>query len=442
MASLAPIWAVPFVGLLLSIAILPMAAPRLWHRHHGTVALAWAAILLLPMIVAFGPHATLDLAVHALVHEYLPFITLLASLYAIGGGIRLTRTLSGLPTANTALLGVGALLASLIGTTGASMVLIRPLLRAIAWRREQTHSVIFFIFIVSNVGGSLTPIGDPPLFLGYLRGVGFLWTVQHMLGPMLFTTCLLLAAFWVLDRRSLAREGAPPARLPHEPEISLIEGWLNVGLMLAVVVVVIASGSVATGIAVPLGPTSLQLEEVLRVVALFVLGALSILFTSRGVRALNDFSWAPMREVALLFLGLFLTIAPVLAMLQAGSEGPFAPALRVLDDATGQPREAAYFWITGLLSSVLDNAPTYLVFFEAAGGDPVLLQGKLAPVLIAISCGAVFMGALTYIGNAPNFMVRSIAEGRGIAMPSFFAYLLWSGAFLLPVFALVSLIWF
>ncbi|MDB5365085.1 MAG: putative rane protein [Rhodospirillales bacterium] len=442
MASLAPIWAVPFIGLLLSIAILPMAAPRLWHRHHGSFALAWAAILLVPMVVAFGAHAAVGLAVHALVHEYLPFIALLASLYAIGGGIRLTRTLSGLPTSNTALLGVGALLASLIGTTGASMVLIRPLLRAIAWRREQTHAVIFFIFIVSNVGGSLTPIGDPPLFLGYLRGVGFLWTVQHMAAPMLFTTGLLLAAFWALDRRSLKREGPPPARLPHRPEFSLIEGWLNVALMLAVVAVVIASGSVSTGITVPLGPTSLRLEEVLRVVALIALAGVSVRFTSRGLRTGNEFSWAPMREVALLFLGLFLTIAPVLAMLQAGSEGPFAAALGVLVDATGQPREAAYFWITGLLSSVLDNAPTYLVFFEAAGGDPVLLQGKLAPVLMAISCGAVFMGALTYVGNAPNFMVRSIAEARGIAMPSFFAYLLWSCGFLLPVFVLVSLIWF
>jgi Na+/H+ antiporter NhaD/arsenite permease-like protein len=438
MESLSSIWAVPFVGLLLSIAIVPMAAPSLWHRHHGTVALGWAACLLLPMLSVFGAAATLELALHALLHEYLPFIALLFSLYAIAGGIRLTRHLSGLPTSNTALLGVGALLASFIGTTGASMVLIRPLLRANEWRRERTHTVIFFIFLVGNIGGSLTPIGDPPLFLGYLRGVGFLWTLQHMAAPMLLVTGLLLAAYWLLDRRLFHREAQPPARI-DDGESGVVEGWSNVALLLAVVAVVVASGSVSSGVLLPFG---LTLEEGLRSAALLALGGISLLLTPSGVRMLNEFDWAPLREVALLFLGLFLTITPVLVMLQAGREGPFAPVLGLLNDASGQPREAAYFWVTGLLSSVLDNAPTYLVFFEAAGGDPVLLQGKLTSVLIAISTGAVFMGALTYIGNAPNFMVRSIAEARGVPMPSFFAYLLWSGGFLLPVFLLVSLLWF
>jgi Na+/H+ antiporter NhaD/arsenite permease-like protein len=441
-AALAPIWAIPFIGLLLSIAILPMAAPRLWHRHHGTVAVAWAALLLVPMVVAFGWQHALDLSAHAVIHEYLPFVALLGSLYAIGGGIRLTRTLSGLPTSNTALLGVGALLASVIGTTGAAMVLIRPLLRANAWRREQMHAVIFFIFLVGNIGGSLTPIGDPPLFLGYLRGIGFFWTTQHMALPMLFTTVLLLAVFWFLDRWFLARETAVPMRLQHEPAESLVEGWRNVVLMAAVVAVVIASGSIRTGIDVPLGPTQASLEEVLRVLALCLLGLASLWLTPHRVRLVNEFEWGPMREVALLFFGLFLTIAPVLTMLQAGSDGPFAPALALLSDESGRPREVAYFWITGLLSSVLDNAPTYLVFFQAAGGDPAQLQGRFEKVLVAISAGSVFMGALTYIGNAPNFMVRSIAERHGIRMPSFFGYLVWSGVFLLPLFALVSLIWF
>jgi Na+/H+ antiporter NhaD/arsenite permease-like protein len=301
---------------------------------------------------------------------------------------------------------------------------------------------VFFIFLVSNIGGSLTPIGDPPLFLGYLRGIGFLWTMQHMALPMIFVSGLLLASFWLLDRYFLSQEGRPLERLAHEPASSLIVGWINVLLLIAVIAVVIVSGSIQTDIRVTVGPTSLALEEILRTVALIALGGLSLRLTPRGVRAFNEFDWMPLREVALLFLGLFLTIAPVLAMLQQGREGPFAPVLALLSDPSGQPREVAYFWMTGLLSSVLDNAPTYLVFFEAAGGDHVALQGNLANVLIAISCGAVFMGAMTYIGNAPNFMVRSIAEARGIKMPSFFAYLLWSGAFLLPIFVLVSLIWF
>ncbi|GIL38356.1 sodium:proton antiporter [Roseiterribacter gracilis] len=440
MESLTPIWAVPFIGLLLSIAILPMAVPRFWHRHYGTVSLAWMAVLLLPMAFAFGAIQAGHLILDSLIRDYLPFIVAVGSLYAIGGGIRLTRTPSGLPASNTALLALGTLLAGLIGTTGAAIVLIRPLLRAIAWRREQTHVVIFFIFLVGNVGGALTPIG-PPLFLGYLHGVGFAWTLQHLALPVLFMSVLLLVVFWLIDRHYARREASPPMRLSHAGG-PLLEGAINLVLLLAVVAVVVVSGSVTTGIAVPIGPVVLTLEEALRVAGMFVLGLASMWLTPRGVRELNEFNWAAMREVALLFVGLFLTLAPLVAMLQAKHDGPFAPALALLNDEAGQPRIAAYFWITGLLSSVLDNAPTYLVFFEAAGGDAVQLQGKLARVLTALSAGACFMGAMTYIGNAPNFMVRSIAEARGVAMPSFFAFLGWSCAVLLPAFVLLTFVFF
>ncbi len=349
----------------------------------------------------------------------------------------------GSPLLNTGILALGAALASLMGTTGAAMLLIRPLIRANDNRGHQVHTVVFFIFIVANVGGSLTPLGDPPLFLGFLKGVDFFWTLQHMLAPMLFVVLILLALFLVIDTVLYRRDVAAGLKRDPTPDSPLrIEGVANFGLLLLVLGSVLMSGLANTGIEVDVLGQRLALEGLLRDAALLVIAAVSLAVTKKSVHKANEFGWAPIAEVAKLFFGIFITMAPVLLMLKSGTEGAFAPLVRLTSDAAGQPDDAMYFWLAGALSSFLDNAPTYLVFFNLAGGDPQSLMTTQATTLLAISCGAVFMGANTYIGNAPNFMVKAIAEERGIRMPGFFGYMLWSGAILLPIFVAMTFVFF
>jgi Na+/H+ antiporter NhaD/arsenite permease-like protein len=436
-------WAVPFVGMLLSIALLPLLALRLWHHHYGKIAAAWAAASLLPLAAAYGAAAALDLALHTLLLEYLPFIIFVGTLYVVAGGIYVRGNLHGSPLLNTGILAIGAVLASLMGTTGAAMLLIRPLIRANDNRRHQVHTVIFFIFIVANVGGSLTPLGDPPLFLGFLKGVDFFWTLRHMLAPMLFVVLILLALFFVIDTVLYRRDLAVGLKRDPTPDSPLrIEGVANFGLLLLVLGAVLMSGLANTGIEVELLGQRLALEGLLRDAALLVIAGVSLAVTKPSVHKANEFGWAPIAEVAKLFFGIFITMAPVLLMLKSGTEGAFAPLVRLTSDAAGQPDNAMYFWLAGALSSFLDNAPTYLVFFNLAGGDPEALMTTQAATLLAISCGAVFMGANTYIGNAPNFMVKAIAEERRIRMPGFFGYMLWSGAILLPLFVALTFVFF
>lgn len=434
-------WATPFAGLLLSIAVMPLAAPAFWHHHFGKVALAWTLVLLLPFTLSFGAGATGGVLLHTLVEEYLPFTILLGALYTTAGGIFVRGNLHGSPALNAGLMLLGALLASVMGTTGASMLLIRPLIRANDNRRHNAHVVVFFIFIVSNVGGSLTPLGDPPLFLGFLQGVSFFWTAGHLLPETAFLLASLLAVFWVIDAWLFRKEGvAPRDPTPDAPRLGL-EGAINLLPLAVAVGLVLMSGTWKPGIVFDLWGTPLPLQALVRDLGLIAVTAASLWLTPAGVREKNRFSWAPMQEVAKLFIAIFLTMVPVIAMLKAGPAGVFAPMAALLTGAGGQPSPAAYFWLTGGLSSVLDNAPTYLAFFNLAGGNAAKLMTEGAPVLAAISGGAVFMGAMTYIGNAPNFMVKAIAEERGIKMPSFGAYLLWSGAVLLPLVFLMALIW-
>ncbi|MCS6944055.1 MAG: sodium:proton antiporter [Sutterellaceae bacterium] len=436
-------WALPFVGILLSIALLPLLALRLWHRHYGKIAVAWALAALLPLSIAFGPAVAADLALHTLLTEYLPFLIFIGTLYVIAGGIYVRGNLHGSPALNTALLAVGALLASLMGTTGAAMLLIRPLIRANDNRHYRVHTVVFFIFIVANIGGALTPLGDPPLFLGFLKGVDFFWTLAHMFWPMAFLLAALLAVFYLLDSLLYRRDLARGLKRDPTPDSPLrIEGGVNVLLLAAVVGTVLASGLYKSGVSIELLGQTLTLEGLLRDMLFLALAGISLAVTPRAVRRANEFGWAPIAEVAKLFFGIFLTMAPVLLMLKAGEAGAFAPLVRLVTDAHGQPVNAAYFWLTGALSSFLDNAPTYLVFFNLAGGDAQTLMTQMAPTLTAISAGAVFMGANTYIGNAPNFMCKAIAEERGIRMPSFFGYMLWSGALLLPLFVVMTFLFF
>jgi len=417
-----PIWSVvPFAGLLLSIALFPLFAPALWARHYAKVCLAFGV----PVASFFLLRAPGEL-LHTVL-EYASFILLLACLFTISGGILLRGTLRGSAGVNCAILAVGAVLANVFGTTGASMLLIRPLLRANAHRRRVAHVVVFFIFVVANIGGALTPIGDPPLFLGYLRGVPFFWTLRAM-GLLWVVACVLvIGAFYLVDRRALAldmiagTDGGPvPPGAPDTVEATgearvplSIDGKINLPLLMVVI------GAVF-------------LPSPWREMAMVAAAAVSVWKTPAVVREENEFTWYPIEEVAVLFAGIFATIIPAVLILKArGAE-------------LGVVSPAHFFWATGVLSSFLDNAPTYLAFFSLAQGmgGANTVAGVSAPLLQAISAGAVFMGANSYIGNAPNFMVKAIAEEAGVRMPSFFGYMAWSCGILLPIFFLLTLLFF
>ena len=441
-AGLSAWWALPFVGMLLSIAVLPLAAPALWHRHFGKIAAAWSLAFLLPHALVFGVGATGTSVVHTLLGEYLPFVILLSALFTIAGGIYVRGNLHGSPGLNVGLMAIGAVLASFMGTTGASMLLVRPLIRANDSRQHVAHVMVFFIFIVANASGALTPLGDPPLFLGFLQGVSFFWTVGQIFPETLFLVGALLAIFFMIDTWWYRREGTLPVDpTPDTPTIGL-DGAINLLPLLAVMGLVLLSGTWRPGIAWTVFGTELSLQHVVRDLGLIAVAIISLAITPKGVREANEYSWAPMQEVAKLFAGIFLTMIPVLAMLKAGHDGAFAGVVRAVTGADGQPLPWAYFWFSGALSSFLDNAPTYLVFFNLAGGDAQRLMTELAATLAALSAGSVFMGANTYIGNAPNFMVKAIAESRGIRMPSFFGYMAWSATILLPLFVVITFIWF
>jgi len=441
-ARLSPLWGVPFAGVLLSIAVLPLLAPSFWHHHYGKVVAGWALAFLLPFAASFGVSLALAQLVHALIAEYMPFIILLAALFAVSGGIHIRGNLRGSPKLNTAILAIGAVLASLMGTTGASMLLIRPLIRANDVRKNRVHVIVFFIFIVSNVGGSLTPLGDPPLFLGFLKGVDFFWTARNILSETLFVVGILLVLFYVLDAWFYRHGGMYSVDPTPDTRSIGFDGAVNFWLLAATVFFVLLSGLWKSPVSFDILGTEVGLPSLVRDVALVAIILLSLRITAPQVHADNQFNWGPMVEVAKLFAGIFLTIVPVIAMLKAGVDGPFGAIVSAVTHPDGQPNPAMYFWATGILSSFLDNAPTYLVFFNTAGGDPQALMTTHATTLAAISAGAVFMGANTYIGNAPNLMVKAIAESRGVRMPSFFGYMVWSGAILMPLFVLATFIFF
>ena len=441
-SQLSPLWGIPFAGLLLSIAVMPLLLPWFWHHHFGKVSAAWTLAFFLPFALIFGPALAGASLVHALVAEYIPFIILLTALFTVAGGIFIRGNLHGSPGLNTGLLLIGAVLASFMGTTGASMLMIRPLIRANDNRRHTAHIVVFFIFIVSNAGGSLTPLGDPPLFLGFLKGVDFFWTVSHIFPETLFLVGSLLAIFYLLDRWYYRKEGVLPVDPTPDTGRLGFDGALNFALLAGVAALVLLSGFWKSSMVFNVYGTEVGLPGLVRDAGLIAITFASLKITAEKVHEDNQFSWGPMAEVAKLFAGIFLTIIPVIAMLKAGAGGPFGAVVSSVTRPDGQPDPAMYFWATGALSSFLDNAPTYLVFFNTAGGDPQVLMTTLAPTLAAISAGAVFMGANTYIGNAPNLMVKAIAEDRGVKMPGFFGYMAWSGAVLIPLFIFMTFIWF
>lgn len=433
-------WALPFIGILLCIAIGPLLFPKIWHRHYGKFAAGWAILALAPIALDYGARAALTAFVHAMLAEYLSFIVLLFALYTVAGGILVTGNVPGTPLMNTVILALGTLMASIVGTTGAAAILIRPLIRANAERTHNAHVVIFFIILVANVGGALTPIGDPPLFVGFLRGVDFFWTVQHLWPQTLIIGLLVLAMFVAVDMRFYHRERHPNGSRTTHPVVIRVRGRINFVLMALIITAILVSAAWKPDISFNILGTDVALQNLLRDATLVAIALLSLRLTPDEHRTANGFTWEPIKEVAKLFAGIFTAIIPVLAMLRAGTDGLFAGLLSAVTARDGMPNEVAYFWLTGILSAFLDNAPTYLVFFELAGGDPQRLMGPLAGTLAAISMGAVYMGALTYIGNAPNFMVYAIATERGIRMPSFFAYSLWAAVVLVPLFVLLTLL--
>ena len=437
------LWAIPFAGILLCIAAGPLFFPHVWEHHYGKIAAFWAVLVAVPLALAYGFSTALEAVAHAMLAEYMSFIILLFALFTISGGILVSGNIRGTPLTNTALLLIGALMASVVGTTGASMIMIRPVIRANDDRRHNVHVIVFFIFLVSNIGGSLTPLGDPPLFLGFLRGVDFFWTTVHLWPETLFVGGIVLAVFFALDTVLYRREGGLPKAPDPTPDSRVrLRGLVNLPLLAGVIAAILMSGMWKPGGGIAIAGVTVEWQNLLRDAIIVALALVSLAVSSREYRAANGFNWGPILEVAKLFAGIFICIVPVIAILQAGLDGAFGPLVALVTGPDGTPDNLAYFWLTGALSSFLDNAPTYLVFFEMAGGDPQALMTGLSNTLVAISAGAVFMGANTYIGNAPNFMVYAIARGAGVAMPSFFGYMLWSGAVLIPVFVLASLFFF
>lgn len=444
LGEILPLWScIPFACMLLSIALMPLLIPNFWHHHFGKISAFWAVALGIPFLWVFKGGALYEI-LHIILVDYVPFIILLWSLYTVSGGILLRGSLRGTPVVNTIILIIGVILASWMGTTGAAMLLIRPFLRANNYRKNRTFMVVFFIFLVANVGGSLTPLGDPPLFLGYLHGVTFFWTFKIM-PHMLMVSVLLLIIYFFLDTYHYRKEGASvPKEEAKEP--FKIEGTYNFLFLGGVVGAVLMSGMVDMGEINILG-IHRAIQDWLRDGILVLLGIASLIATPIKLREDNEFTWFPIIEVASLFIGIFVTMIPCLLILKAGAHGDLAFLINMVE------KPYHYFWITGTLSSFLDNAPTYLTFFNTALGSfySGLTEAQAVPLLMtenaiylkAISTGAVFFGACSYIGNAPNFMVRSIAEESGTPMPSFFGYILkYSMVFLIPIFAIVSLIFF
>lgn len=434
---------VPFIGLLLSIALIPLLSPKFWHQHYGKVSLFWSILCLAGLLCTGGVEFTSSQVAHTLFEEYLPFLILLISLYVISGGILITGDVRGSPAWNTGVLALGSCAASIVGTTGASMILIRPLIRANIGRLHNAHVIVFFILTVSNIGGSLSPLGDPPLFLGFLQGVNFFWTTTHLLPHTTLMLGVLLLVFYFIDCFVYKLDNVYINLEPNGNRSIGIVGKANLVLLAVVVGSVLMSGLWDPQITYSVFGAKLSLQGIVRDVLLLIASLISLVITDANIRRKNGFTSEPMKEVAKLFCGIFITIIPILHQLREGPNGIFGPLISLTrDPSTGQFVDAIFFWLTGILSSFLDNAPTYLVFFNIAGGDPVLLQTQMASTLAAISAGAVFMGANTYIGNAPNFMVKAIAEEQGIAMPSFFGYMAWSFGILTPLFILLTFVFF
>lgn len=439
---------IPFAGLLLCIAVMPLIKGEWWESHQPLVVGFWILLMIVPFAFVYGPGRAAETVLECTVNDYLTFIILLFGLFCVSGNITMEGDFAGSPRINVCLLALGTLLSSCIGTTGASMLMVRPVIKMNSWRKRKSHIMVFFIFMVSNMGGCLTPIGDPPLLMGFMRGVPFFWSM-HLFPVLIFNMVLLLFVFYHLDkwayRKDIARGRKPDISKPGTE--FHIDGLHNIVFLVMIVAAVILSGVLpgmpafqdaagnVRGIHI-FGEVTLTFPALIECVLILLAAWLSFKTTKSEIRRRNHFTWGAIKEVAVLFIGIFITMQPALMLLKA-----VGPELGVTEPSQ-------MFWATGALSSFLDNTPTYLVFLTTAGtlgfSNGIMTSLGIVPVKIlsAISCGAVFMGANTYIGNAPNFMVKSISDENGVNMPSFFGYMLWSLVFLVPVFIIDMLVFF
>lgn len=433
------LWSLPFVGILLTIALAPITIANLWHKYYGRIAFFWAGILGLALIISQGFGAFMHTLVETMGHHFVPFIIFLTALYITTSGVHIKIKADASPLLNTCFLCITGLMASVIGTTGAAMLFIAPFIHLNKERTHKIHLMIFYIFIVCNVGGGLTPIGDPPLFLGYLEGIDFFWPLIHMARPVLGILFSLLIIFYAIDFYYFKKEG-----LTHTTPLSKVRVRIQQKkqfIVLSAIITLIATNKWWDfGQNIHILGIPFQISAISRDLLLIVCAGISLLWRPIPIEKEPLLNWAPLKEVAKLFAVIFFTAAPVLAILKAGPAGAFAPLHEFLHHTNGMPKNDVYFWISGFLSSILDNAPTYLIFFHMAGGDPTTLMGPMATTLLAFSMGSVFMGAMTYIGNAPNFMVKSIAEMHEIQMPTFLGFMAWSVGILLPILALMGIV--
>lgn len=440
--TLSPFWALPFLGILLSIAVFPLTYGHFWEKHYGKVTIFWSLLVIAGLAIVQGVSVSLYSMLEIMLHTYVPFICLLLALFTVTGGIKFHGTFSGSPAINVAFMLIGGIISNVIGTTGAAVLLIRPLLQANAWRMKKVHTILFFIFIVGNIGGSLTPIGNPPLLMGFINKVDFFWTVIKLLPSTIFASAVLLAVYYVFD--SYLYRNEPKSKLKEIKKVPFsIEGSINLVLVPLIVAAAFCS-SMDFGTAFVIHHVDVSVALLGEVIALLGIAALSMKITKKVTREKNAFTWGPITEVAKLFAGIFITMGPLVAMLQAGADGPMGFIIRSLSSSAGQPVNALYFWFSGLLSGFLDSAPAYLVFFNTASAGQLnpaqYMMTTAEHTLVAITAGASFMGALSYIGNAPNMIVKAIAEENGVKMPSFFGYCAWAFAFLTPLFFVVMFI--
>ena len=439
---------IPFGLLLLCVAVLPIAKPHWWEENQLKITALLSACFVLPFAFTHGPSCAAETVLECIIGDYITFIVLLFGLFCVAGNISFEGDLAGSPRVNVILLAIGIALASLIGTTGASMLMVRPVIKMNSWRKRKKQIMIFFIFLVSNMGGCLTPIGDPPLLMGFSRGVPFAWSL-HLLPLLLLNAIILLTVFYHIDKRQYHKD----ITQGYRPDISKagvmikLNGTHNFIFMTVIVAAVVLSG-VLPNMPSMLGPDGavkgihiykevcFTIPQILECAMILISALLSFKTTDPLIRRRNHFNWGAIKEVAILFAGIFITMQPALAILK--DAGACMSGLTPFET----------FWTAGALSSFLDNTPTYLVFLTMAGasgtvsGIATTLGTVPTKMLLAISSGAVFMGANTYIGNAPNFMVKSISKENGINMPSFFGYIGWSLSILVPVFLVDSLLFF
>ncbi|MDR2723776.1 MAG: sodium:proton antiporter [Holosporaceae bacterium] len=427
------LWSMPFLGIIFSMSCFPLLCPRLWSRCAGYVPLFWISVYVLAVGGFLGVAHVIPAICEPIITDYLPFIILISALYIVSGGIFISFSRGHGPIFNTAYLFVGSIIAGWIGTTGAAALLIRPFLRANQGRKYTVHLMVFFIFLVANVGGAATPLGDPPLFIGFLKGVDFFWFIRHLF-PILFGTITVLCGIFFLLDLILFRLDLGITYERSEGPFLQIQGMGNVILIVMILLVVIFCNFDGAFI---LYGERFSYASILRNTLLAIISLVSLKITPTEIRRKNDFSFAPIREIAELFAGIFITVAPIIDMLHRGPNGEFGWIFEWIAPG-GEFLASRCFWASGILSAILDNAPTFLIFFHLTSGDPHVLMTLKSNILMAFSISTVFMGALTYIGNAPNLIVKSISVNHGVRVPSFMGYMKWSCLILLPIFVVIS----